>query len=120
MQIQTKLSSCVFRNIITRIRMTNDSHCGIVVQHAFQATRCIVGSIGNNRFGPSDDPLAALADPQMMGKAPANTAGIDVGENRRLAGGEQPVDRAARGLSAIGVKLAEQLHQADPAPLIVA
>ena len=43
-----------------------------------------------------------------------------MGEGGRLAGGEQPVDRGAGGAAAVGIELAEQLHQADPPPVLLA
>ena len=46
-------------------------------------------------------------------RAPA-CSGSRMGEGGRLAGREQPVDRAARGAAAVRVELAEQVDQADP------
>ena len=45
---------------------------------------------------------------------------LAMGEGGRLAGGEQPVDRVARRAAALGIELAEQVHQADPPPLLLA
>ena len=56
----------------------------------------------------------------MMGQPTALAVGVGMGEGGGLAGGEQPVDGAARGAPAVGVELAEQVEQADPAARLVA
>ncbi len=71
-----------------------------------------------DRLGAADD-VAGGMDPHMVGDAPFPRLAA-MREGGGLAGVEQPVHGVARGAAAVGIELAEQFHQADPPPVILA
>jgi len=70
------------------------------------------------RLRPADNAAAAL-HLHMMGYPPLPGLAA-MGEGGGLAGVEQPVDGVAGGAAAVRIELAEQFHQADPPPVILA
>jgi hypothetical protein len=74
----------------------------------------------HDRLGAADHRLPLPLDAHVVGEPGAFAFAVGMGEGGRLAGGEKPVDGAARRPAAVGVELAEQLEEADPLALLVA